>query len=111
MAAGLGRVNGSDGFVTLAMFKGVVPLLNLRPYQQVLSDRHAVAFSLAGFVARLPMSMTGIGIVLLVSLTTGSFAWPDCSPPRLRWRPLSLLRSGDAQLTAWARLGSCYSRS
>jgi len=32
-----------------------------------------VAFSLAGFVARLPMSMTGIGIVLLVSLTTGSF--------------------------------------
>jgi MFS family permease len=46
----------------------------LRPYQEVLSDRRAVAFSLAGFVARLPMSMTGIGIVLLVSLTTGSFA-------------------------------------
>jgi MFS family permease len=45
----------------------------LRPYQEVLSDRRAVAFSLAGFVARLPMSMTGIGIVLLVSLTTGSF--------------------------------------
>jgi MFS family permease len=45
----------------------------LLPYQQVLSDRSAVAFSLAGFVARLPMSMTGIGIVLLVSLTTGSF--------------------------------------
>jgi MFS family permease len=48
-------------------------LLNLRPYQHVLSDRQAVAFSLAGFVARLPMSMTGMGIVLLVSLTTGSF--------------------------------------
>jgi MFS family permease len=48
-------------------------LLNPRPYQQVLSDRRAVAFSLAGFVARLPMSMTGMGIVLLVSLTTGSF--------------------------------------
>jgi len=48
-------------------------LLNLRAYQQVLSDRRAVAFSLAGFVARLPLSMTGIGIVLLVSLTTGSF--------------------------------------
>ena len=45
----------------------------LRPYQEVLSDRRAVAFSLAGFVARLPMSMTGIGMVLLVSLTTGSF--------------------------------------
>jgi MFS family permease len=45
----------------------------LLPYRQVLSDRSAVAFSLAGFVARLPMSMTGLGIVLLVSLTTGSF--------------------------------------
>ena len=48
-------------------------MLNLRPYLDVLSDRSAVAFSLAGFVARLPMAMTGIGIVLLVSLTTGSF--------------------------------------
>ena len=48
-------------------------LINAHPYRQVLSDRRAVAFSLAGFVARLPMSMTGIGIVLLVSLTTGSF--------------------------------------
>jgi MFS family permease len=45
----------------------------LRAYRKLLSDRHAVAFSLAGFVARLPLSMTGIGIVLLVSLTTGSF--------------------------------------
>jgi predicted MFS family arabinose efflux permease len=45
----------------------------LRVYRQLLSDRRAVAFSLAGFVARLPLSMTGIGIVLLVSLTTGSF--------------------------------------
>jgi MFS family permease len=48
-------------------------LLNVRGYQQLLSDRRAVAFSAAGFVARLPLSMTGIGIVLLVSLTTGSF--------------------------------------
>jgi MFS family permease len=46
----------------------------LGQYQQVVSDRRAVAFSVAGFVARLPLSMTGIGIVLLVSLTTGSFA-------------------------------------
>ena len=48
-------------------------MLNLRKYRQILSDRRARAFSLAGFVARLPLSMTGIGIVLLVSLTTGSF--------------------------------------
>jgi predicted MFS family arabinose efflux permease len=45
----------------------------LHAYRQVLSERRAVAFSIAGFVARLPLSMTGIGIVLLVSLTTGSF--------------------------------------
>jgi MFS family permease len=45
----------------------------LRAYRQLLSDRRAVAFSVAGFVARLPVSMTGIGIVLLVSLTSGSF--------------------------------------
>ena len=48
-------------------------MLNVRGYQQLLSDRRAVAFSAAGFVARLPLSMTGMGIVLLVSLTTGSF--------------------------------------
>jgi MFS family permease len=47
--------------------------VGVRVYRQLLSDRRAVAFSLAGFVARLPLSMTGIGIVLLVSLTTGSF--------------------------------------
>ena len=45
----------------------------LRAYQQVLADPRARAFTLAGLVARLPISMTGIGIVLLVSLTTGSF--------------------------------------
>jgi MFS family permease len=46
----------------------------LGAYRQLLSDRAARAFSLAGLVARLPLSMTGIGVVLLVSLTTGSFA-------------------------------------
>jgi MFS family permease len=45
----------------------------LHRYQKVLSEPRARAFSIAGFVARLPLSMTGIGIVLLVSLTTGSF--------------------------------------
>ena len=45
----------------------------LGAYRQLLSDRAARAFSLAGVLARLPLSMTGIGVVLLVSLTTGSF--------------------------------------
>ena len=42
-------------------------------YRQVLADPEARAFTAAGLVARLPMSMTGIGIVLLVSMTSGSF--------------------------------------
>ena len=42
-------------------------------YRAVLADPRARAFSAAGFLARLPISMTGIGTVLLVSLVTGSF--------------------------------------
>ena len=42
-------------------------------YAAVLGDAPARTFSLTGLVARLPQSMTGIGIVLLVSLTSGSF--------------------------------------
>lgn len=42
-------------------------------YATVLGDPPARRFSATGFVARLPQSMTGIGIVLLVSLTSGSF--------------------------------------
>ncbi|MET1005655.1 MAG: MFS transporter [Propionibacteriaceae bacterium] len=42
-------------------------------YRSVLADPRARAFSLAGFVARTPLSMTGLGIVLLVSSMTGSF--------------------------------------
>ncbi|GAA1428613.1 MFS transporter [Microlunatus lacustris] len=45
----------------------------LRTYGAVLADPAARAFSAAGLVARLPIAMTGIGIVLLISLSTGSF--------------------------------------
>jgi len=45
----------------------------LRAYGAILHDGRARAFSAAGLVARMPLSMTGLGIVLLVSLTTGSF--------------------------------------
>ncbi|MFP5283893.1 MAG: MFS transporter [Actinomycetes bacterium] len=46
----------------------------LRAYGAILADPRARAFSAAGLVARMPLSMTGLGIVLLVSITTGSFA-------------------------------------
>lgn len=45
----------------------------LTPYREILSLRGAVRFSAAGFVARMPISMIGIGVVLLVSSTTGSY--------------------------------------
>lgn len=44
-------------------------------YRRVLAVPGAVAFSVAGFVARLPISMQSLGIVLLVAGTTGSYAW------------------------------------
>ncbi len=45
-----------------------------RPYRDVLSRPGALAFSAAGVVARLPISMVGIGIVLAVSSIYESYA-------------------------------------
>lgn len=46
----------------------------LSSYVQVLRTPGALAFVAAGFVARLPMSMVGLGAVLLVRAATGSYA-------------------------------------
>ncbi|HEY0189358.1 MAG TPA: MFS transporter [Cellulomonas sp.] len=45
----------------------------LGPYRRVLSRPGALAFSAAGVVARLPMSMVGIGIVLMIQQLRGSY--------------------------------------
>ncbi|MEE6294990.1 MFS transporter [Georgenia wangjunii] len=45
----------------------------LRPYRAILSRPGALSFSAAGLVARLPISMVGIGIVLMVSELYGSY--------------------------------------
>ncbi len=45
----------------------------LSPYRRVLATPGALAFSLSGLVARLPISMISLGIVLLVSSRTGSY--------------------------------------
>lgn len=45
----------------------------LTPYRRVLAVPGALAFSLTGVVARLPISMVSLGIVLLVSARTGSY--------------------------------------
>jgi len=46
----------------------------LRPYGDVLALPGAWRFSASAFVARLPISMLGIGIVLLITSTRGSYA-------------------------------------
>lgn len=50
---------------------GIMP--SLAPYRRVLARPGAVAFSLSGLLARMPMSMASIGIVLLVQGATGSY--------------------------------------
>ncbi|MEP9365393.1 MFS transporter [Nocardioides sp. CN2-186] len=42
-------------------------------YRRILARPGALRFSLTGLVARLPISMVGLGIVLLVSAATGSY--------------------------------------
>lgn len=44
------------------------------PYRQILALPGALAFSAAGFLARFPVSMVGIGIVLMLANLTGSYA-------------------------------------
>ena len=46
----------------------------LRAYRSALSLPGTFRFSSTGFLARLPIAMVGLGIVLLVSETTGSYA-------------------------------------
>jgi MFS family permease len=45
----------------------------LKTYRSLLSTPHARAFVLAGFIARLSISMRALGSVLMVSLLTGSY--------------------------------------
>jgi MFS family permease len=45
----------------------------LGPYRDVLARPGALAFSAAGVIARLPMSMVGIGIVLMIEATYHSY--------------------------------------
>lgn len=46
----------------------------LAPYREVLRVPGAVAFVAAGLLGRLPISMQGLGVVLLVEATSGSYA-------------------------------------
>jgi MFS family permease len=45
------------------------------PYLQVLRSPHALPMVLAAFIGRLPLSMVGLGCVLLVASETGSYGY------------------------------------
>ena len=45
----------------------------LRPYRELLSTPGGLRFSVAAFVARMPISMMALGIVLLVAGSTGKY--------------------------------------
>jgi MFS family permease len=49
-----------------------VPVV-LRPYRELLTTPGGIGFSSAGFVARMPISMLGLGIVLLVVAHNGRY--------------------------------------
>ena len=46
----------------------------LNPYRQLFQEKGTAGFALAGLVARLPLPMTGIGIITLLSQLRGSYA-------------------------------------
>ena len=45
----------------------------LRPYRELLATPGGLRFSSAAFVARMPIAMIGLGVVLLVVAETGRY--------------------------------------
>ena len=81
----------------------------LGAYATVLREPGALAFSLVGVVARLPISMLGIGIVLLVERETGSYGVPPgpsrpsrSSAPQPAGRCRRGLPTGSARPSCWS---------
>jgi MFS family permease len=66
---GAGGGRGRDRAAGLARRAGEP----LKPYVEVLRLPGALGFSSAGFVARMPMSMFGLGTVLLIAALTGRY--------------------------------------
>ncbi len=46
----------------------------IRPYRDALSIHGAAKFSAAGFLARMPLALIGLGVLLYISNTTGSYS-------------------------------------
>jgi MFS family permease len=61
-------MTSEDATVSLGARRGF-----LGPYQEIFAIPRAWRFSLAGIIARMPMSMYGLGTVLLISAGTGRY--------------------------------------
>lgn len=61
-------MTSEDATVSLGARRGF-----LAPYQEIFAIPRAWRFSLAGIIGRMPMSMYGLGIVLLISAGTGRY--------------------------------------
>src|SRR5258708_17307817 len=76
------------------------------PFREVLARPGALRFSAAGFVGRMPMSMFGLGTVLLIASVTGRYGLarivaaagsggpPLCAPQAPRLAPPVRQRPG-----------------
>ena len=69
------RLGSSHGPILAGVRSVLVVRVNtvFTPYRTILSLPGSLAFSTTGWFARLPMSMLGIGLVLLVSEASGSY--------------------------------------
>lgn len=47
------------------------------PYLELFSVPGTKAFSLAGLIARMPLSMLGIGIITMLAQLRGLIGWPE----------------------------------
>ncbi len=52
----------------------------LKPYVHLMRRPGASAFFIAGILGRMPISMIGLGIVILIARRAARTAWPAPSP-------------------------------
>ncbi len=86
----------------------------LENYRRILAVPGGLRFSASGLVARLPISMVGLGIVLLVEAATGSYGLAGAVSGGLRRgggglrdRPGAAARPARAGDGSWSRWWRC----
>jgi hypothetical protein len=65
-------------------------------YARILRTPHVMPLLVAALVARLPIGIDSLAIVLFLRQRTGSYAVAGASPPASRWEPAPARRSRGA---------------